>query len=62
MFLVDPAISVKYHKGAVSHSGFVGSNLENLWEIFISQSVESSLRESAAEQLALLLQGLLAIL
>ena len=62
MFLVDPAISAKYHKAAMSHSGFIGSNLENVWGIFISQSVEPSLKESAAEQLAVLLQGLLVIL
>ena len=58
MFLVSPTTSCKYQKGDMEHSGFNGSNLDQLWNVFDSAIVDESLRESAAEQLSVLVQGI----
>ena len=61
MFLVGPVLSSKYQQAGTISTGFAGSKLENLWDVFVSESVEESLRESAAEQLAILAQGWLSL-
>eukprot|EP00795_Rhopilema_esculentum_P002944 gene2944-1191_t len=56
MFLVGPVLSSKYQQAGTIPTGFAGSKLEHLWDVFVSESLEESLRESAAEQLAILAQ------
>ena len=58
MFLVSPAISTKYQIGEKEQFGFSGSSLDQLWDVFASSTVDDSLRESAAEQLSVLVQGI----
>lgn len=58
MFFVSPTISSKYQIGEKEQFGFSGSSLDQLWDVFASSSIDESLRESAAEQLSVLAQGI----
>ncbi len=58
MFIVSPSMSAKHIQETVGHANFSAAQINQLWDVFVSSSVDQSLKESAAEQLSILLRGL----
>ena len=54
-------MSGRYQAGEKGSFRFNGSSLDQLWDVFASSTIDESLRESSAEQLSVLVQGILYI-
>eukprot|EP00794_Sanderia_malayensis_P019973 gene19973-21931_t len=57
ILIVDPTIAARFNsRTSAVHSNFVASQIDQLWDILISSAIDNSLKQSAAEQLSILLQ------
>ena len=57
IFILSPIVAAQFTTTCTEHPSMSEENVMKLWDILTSDTVEKSLRNSAAEQLGIILQG-----